>query len=251
MEERGTTVKIANISPPEHINTLRRRGYHMALAQYLGRQPAYLDMYKQLNRMGMFIIVDNGAAEGVPMEWHDVVTFANLIHADEVVMSDTMKDGPKTLELAKSIQAENLISPNRRMAVPQGSTWEEWEECLQLLTMYCDFTSIGIPKHLEGLEGGRVHALEHIMTGEYGYFNIHLLGCHGNPIREIKTLKRFGFVRGIDTGAAVAYAQHGILLNEHDDEVVLEHKSLSWDMPADAEIVLQNIFTLEQVSNGL
>ncbi len=240
-------MKVAHIVPAALYPVISQRGYQMALAQFLGREPAYLAVYKALHRRGAFIMVDNGTAEGTPLAWPDVVNIANMVHADEVVMSDVMRDGKATVELARSIQAENLISPNRRMVVPQGKSWDEWEACLVELTMYCEFATIGVAKHLESLPGGRVHALEILSDEQYSFFNIHMLGCYNHPLKEICAIKRFGSVRGIDTGAAVAYAQANILLDPDRD---VDHKGLDWHVQVEAELVTQNITTIENMAYG-
>ena len=241
-------MKLAFISSSQYKPIQRRRGFHMALAQYLLRDLAYYTMYKELHEAGCFIIVDNGEAEGTRVDPQELVKVATAIGADEIVVPDTLKNPYATLQAALTQQSANTIPACKRLLVPQGTTWEEWENCLDEMVALVDFATIGVAKHLEKLPDGRAHALKYIREKDYTAHNIHLLGCYGNPLKEIRTANKFRFVRSIDTGAPLALAQNGIVIDGTYDKE--EHHSLQHWLPADYEVVVQNLKTLDEVANG-
>lgn len=240
-------MKLAVIAPKHFLpmTTITGLGFHMALGQELYRDIKYRDAYLKLHRRGHFIMVDNGAAEGDVLPFDQVVFAANTIRADEIVMPDVLRDGPKTVKAATNSEAQKLVSPNRRVIVPQGNSWEEWEQCLRSLVEAMPFATVGIAKHLERLEGGRKTALDIIKAyGWQGRFNVHMLGCYKQPINEAKVASTYKFVRSLDTGAPVAYAQAGVTLTDKS------HYSLGWDSNADSNLVRKNIRILLGACNG-
>src|SRR5690606_32368698 len=119
---------------------------------------------------------------------------------------------------------------------PQGTTWEEWLECaIQMIHMGC--ATLCVAKRYEKLPGGRSYALRMIEAeGWNETHTIHLLGCYRNPLREIyRAHQTMPSIRGVDTGAAIAYTQHNVSLNSPD------HCSLDWDAPFDSELAKANI----------
>jgi hypothetical protein len=210
-------------------------GYHMILSQEAMRDRMYRGELARLAKRGHFSIIDNGAAEGDQLPFEQVVTVANQVGADEIIMPDVLFDGKATLKATTDPTALSMVPPIRRMVVPQGNSWEEWEECLVSLLMTIDFASIGLAKHLERLEGGRAYASKVIHKHALDLnHNIHLLGVWASPYDEI-TCEYACNIRGIDTGAAIAYAQNGRLVTSD------EHYSLDWNGPYDSRIAERNI----------
>lgn len=79
--------------------------------------------------------------------------------------------------------------------------------CLRAMTVL--FATLGIPKRsCVPLPCGRLEALSAMSVG--GDWNIHILGLKGNPLEELKMFEPIMFrVRGCDSGAPAAWAQHG------------------------------------------
>lgn len=236
-------MKLATIAPPQYAKHIAHAGYHMALGQHLMDDPTYLNVYRTVHRRGGFILVDNGAAEGDIRPFIDVVAVANEIGADEIAMPDVLRDGPATFEVASDPYALGLVPPHRRMMIPQGNSWEEWRECARSMVQTLDFATIGIPKHLERLEWGRGRAL--LILNELGVlseYNIHLLGVWADAEAEVRrALSVYRNIRGIDTGAPIAYAQNGNPLHG------ARHYSLEWndDGQADGMLIDANIHLME------
>jgi hypothetical protein len=236
-------VKCAVIAPTPYLRMLRASGYHMALGQYLMDDPEYLAHYQLVHRRGGFIMVDNGAAEGDIRPFIDVVRVSNEVGADEIAMPDVLRDGRATWELTSAKHNLGLVPPPKRMVIPQGKTWAEWRTCAERMIGGLEFATIGIAKHLEALEWGRGMAL--LILNELGVltrYNIHLLGVCNNPQAEIeRALGVYRGIRGIDTGAPVAYAQNGAAITSST------RYSLDWtNWEAPPELVRRNIRVMER-----
>lgn len=224
-------MKLAIISPAEHLPVIEQYvlAYHFALGQYLLGDSDYWNWYRRAQARGQFIIVDNGAAEpeSERAPFHQIMDLALTMDVDEIILPDKLRDKEATLDMSLDSNILKHIPNRKRMVVPQGSTWHAWSDCLHTLMSYCDPASIGVPKWLEEWEGGRPRALEIIVN--HGYekrAHIHLLGIHSRPFAEVaNALKVYKGIRGLDTAAPVAYAQHSKTIC---DDV---HYSLSWKNP--------------------
>ena len=237
-------MKLAVISPPQFLTALSSIhssiGYNFALAQHILSSPEYGVYYRRLSKVEKsFLIVDNGASEGELQSFDELVKAAELVNASEVIMPDVLKDGEATKRLTLEACKTEKVPYSKRMVVPQGSTWDEWADCLLYLMQHTSFATIGIPKHLETLKGGRAYALDKIRYGKLDkVYNIHLLGIHTYPFREIlRALEILPTIRGIDTAAPVAWAQQGKIICDEADGT---HHSLDWDRMAIHYLVFLN-----------
>jgi len=210
-----------------------RLSYHMVLSQYAGDDSDYVRFYARAHERGDFIIVDNGAAEHAGLPFGQVLAAAERVDADEICMPDVLDDGPATARA--TWDAAHFVPPCKRMLIPQGKTWGEWSACLQQLEEIGG-RSIGIAKRYEALAGGRAHALRLIHDlGLTRKYDIHLLGFYEDPLRELSHIKAMQMpVRGVDSGAPIAYAQHSMALHSG-------HASLDWDAPIPLERIELNL----------
>jgi hypothetical protein len=211
-------MKTAVIIPPAFLTLVgRQTGYHMALGQWLIRDPRYFRWYREAHYHGDFIIVDNGAAE--PEEeraaWEQVLDAANQVDADEVVLPDVMKDAEATV---RSVTKTSITVPEKsRCIIPQGTTINEWFWCLRELHETLDgrYATVGIPKHMESVKGGRAGMLASLPPIIAFHYNIHLFGVYNDPREEIISCRRAKrTIRGIDTGAPIAWAQNNKWIGE-------------------------------------
>jgi hypothetical protein len=230
-------MKLAVIAPA-HIQDFEL-GYHFALGQELLKDgPYYRQMWERIRRGG-FVIVDNGAAE--PEEerrpFELIADAAMDMGADEIILPDKLRDKEWTLEHSLDPATLSLVPQHKRFVVPQASHWKSWTECLVTLVEEAKPVTIGVPKWLESLPGGRAEAVRRIVEcGYHRQCNIHLLGVYAKPFYEPLNASRFfKDIRGIDTGAPVAYAQYACQL---DDDI---HHSLSWWGHADPLLVRTNV----------
>jgi len=238
-------MKFALITPPQgfQVEIDLRLGYHFALAQYCG-DPEYANHYHALGLAGHFTMLDNGAAEiGSAIALQRLMEAADLINPDEIILPDVLDDADKTL--VHTARALDRIAPHARAMCPQGKTWEEWTFCAdQMIQMGC--ATLCIAKRYEKLPGGRVHALE--IARDRGWdrdHNIHLLGCCYDPLKEVERAQMFmPHIRGVDTAAPVAYAQHAQILG------TIPHQSLEWDEPFDNDTLWVNTVQMLSACGG-
>jgi len=241
-------MKLAMICGPASFRNLDywRQSYHLALAQVVLKDSFYAKWFAVRKSRGDFIILDNGVAEGEHLSFQQVMYAAGLIGADEIALLDVMRNGDATVEAHSHTKA--LVPPRMRMIIPQGSNWDEWLDCLNKLTHSMDFRSIGIPKHLESLEGGRLEALQILMEKRLHLtHDVHLLGCYKAPVKEILEAYRFApWIRGIDTAAAHAYTQNNQTVLQN------EHHSYEWNkVPMNTSLLHKNILALRDACEGV
>jgi len=266
-------MKLAVIAPPKYLYMIGSMGlsYHLVLP-HLMDDPKYTRFYQAMHRNGHFIMVDNGAAEQIKLAWlgdeplpiggeatredfQDVVTFANSIGADEIVLPDRKMDAEWTI--VNTLKYSGLVEPRRRAVVPQGNDFDEWKECLKTLKARKDLYTICITKDYDALvpNGGRLRCLEFIQQcGWHLWHPIHLLGLHGNrsdPTRSMRKevadiVKLFPWVRGVDTSAPFAYAQHHLRIDSGTTY------GYDWDNPLglDDRLAEQNIDLLRDWCNN-
>lgn len=205
---------------------------------------------KMMQRRGYFRILDNGAPEGQLQDNAILIEAYNLVQPDEFILPDILEDAKKTIELANAFTKEHgdKVPPRKRMIVPQGESLAEWCNCLDKFAgnPYYEFATIGVPKHLEGKEGGRVEALQHIERMEYHRcWHVHMLGCFQDPVKEVRlALSVAPWVRGIDTAAPFAYAQQEL------DIQCGYHIGYEWGKPFDEEMASYNIDKLLRACAG-
>lgn len=213
-------MKVAIITPTEHMQAITHfgLGYNFVLGQKLIQDVFYYEQMEDLKRRGSFLIVDNGAAEPEEeREPFDLIAQAAMgLMADEIILPDKLRDKRWTIYHSLSHKVLDIVPYNKRMVVPQGKDWNEWTDCLHRLVIGANPVSIGVPKWLEELPGGRSKALAIIR--QFGYhkrYNIHLLGIHSKPFAEVRyAIAVLPTIRGIDTGAPVAYAANGHKIND-------------------------------------
>jgi hypothetical protein len=222
--------------------TYMRLGFHLVLAQYVLTDTAYRLWYKVAHDRGDFILMDNGVAEGVSMPIEDLVRAAKAIHADEITLPDVVGDMRATIYAVARAAPE--VPVHMRAVCPHGRNWGEWEECTKaLVRIGCATICIG---RYDNLPGGRIPALEIIAKHQWHWnHHIHLFGCSAPPLEATrKELKAAPWIRSMDTGAPIAYAQQDRSLEGGP------HASLQWNAGFNTRYADQNISRLLDVCNG-
>ena len=224
-------MKVAHIVPTQWLWLTTRSGYHLVLAHKLLQDVQYRLFYQTRHEAGDYIIVDNGEVEfaysgelAERLSFADVVRAAEMVGADEVCMPDYFMGAEETLDL-QTPEVMALVAPRHRMVIPQGDNLDEWQDCCCKLASRLIPKSIGVPKHMQRF--GRDKCLESIEAmGFHRTSDVHLLGVWDDPREEIVSIvRRFPWVRGIDTGVAVAYAQHDLRIQDYPGE----HVGMDWD----------------------
>lgn len=239
-------MKLAVIGSKIFEPAIMHSSYHMALGQELVRDPEYYAMYQRFHFNGDFIIVDNGAAE--PVE--ERVDFEKIVEvcinwADEIIMPDEL--GNRKLTLTRLETYWGMVPERQRMVVPQGSDPDDWMRCFMEIEEMCSGTlpTVGLPKFCEQWPGGRAGLVQRLCDAEcVEDYWLHALGIWKNPHDEIAALRKYKCVRGIDTGAPIAYAQHSASMSDS------EHYSLDWEADATWELTVRNVETMKRWCNA-
>lgn len=127
-------IKIAIISPVEYLTFSKYGEIDMVLTPLLiGNQKSdvYINFYKKSKK---YKIIDNGAFEmeedGVGCNFYDVIEAANIIQANEIILTDYLYNCEKTINSVNQcigiLHKEGVIGNFILHAVPQGSNEEEW-----------------------------------------------------------------------------------------------------------------------------
>ena len=209
-------MKTALICPPHLLEKYASQTkYHLALP-HLFRLEKYQEFYQTKSDDGDFVILDNGAAEGFAYGAKHILTLADLINADEVVVPDAMGDANETLALAQYF-ARYAKPDHQYMFVIQGTTMEEVLFCLRALDNGNSFmyvTTLGIPRHLYYIEPtARAQITEWLIRENFHLrYDIHFLGA--NPWMDEPTVLNDlttgleGF-RGMDTSLPIYMGLEG------------------------------------------
>lgn len=230
-------MKLAVICHDYEFITRRGLSMHFVLAQKALDDHQMIRHYMERSAHGDFIILDNGAAEDEHVKTEDLIHVANWIRADEVVLPDVLRDAEQTIMLSTDHHLLGCVPMRKRMVVPQGKNWEEWEWCLRSLLFHCTPATIGVPKWLNELPGGRAYALRILLKlGVDLEYNVHLLGASRNLETEMKELN-FHWVRSMDTAQPIAMAQKQLNILKSDEDRV----SYEWGEPFVREIAVTNI----------
>lgn len=177
--------------------------YHLTLA-HLHKDPRYRQFYNERYNRGDFIILDNGANEGVDFDDRQLVAMAAEGNCAEVVAPDYPRDGFESTERTLSFSARYRTMLRgcgvRIMGAPQGRTLWLWLQNFHLIRHQVD--TIGVSKICEKMPGidDRFQLVQ--MIAQYGH-TIHLLGADSR-LSDIGNYTQFANVRGVDTQKPVS-----------------------------------------------
>lgn len=194
--------------------------YDFIIASYCLQNKAYKDFHEKLHEEdpSRFSILDNGAfEEGTSIE---IDTYFNLIEElrpNIVVLPDTVNDKDATLKasiyfLTKLYEKFDDRIPFELMGVLQGTSVEDYLECLEEYAKIEDISYIGIPYHLFY----RPMLLEkHKIASfcEENGFLIHILGLP-NPFEVYELGKWKDIIVSIDSSLPISSGAHNKLFRE-------------------------------------
>jgi hypothetical protein len=204
-------VRLALIPPFQHVALALKTDYQLLLPQCLSNT-AYVNAYREARADGSFMILDNGAAEGLTYDSATLHTLAEAAMVNEIVVHDTLADAAGTWSkvLAWAPTRSNKFN---YMAVVQGTAWDEIQWILQRYNAATWIETLGIPRHMIetlGTKRARLEIVEFIQLHYPKRFKIHLLGTNPTYMREIWDFRNdynARGVRGVDTSAPFNYAQ--------------------------------------------
>ena len=219
-------MKVATILPTrllEHLDP--KDDYHMCLFQEMQREADYFDFYKSQIEQGKFVIMDNGAAEGVNPGHEELAEVIEMVQPSEIVLPDIVNNKLETVKRSRAAYAYFMSKGYHEtmnfMAVPQGETFAEWLACMKIFMRQEFVTTIGVSKFVtpqyQSIMGGgtnvRLECVDAILTQAEKLnrsIDIHLLGCWSDPTEIGEIAKNFGDkVRGTDSAIAYVYTRNG------------------------------------------
>ncbi len=221
--------------------------YHLTLA-HLYEDQRYRMFYNDRHNRGDFIILDNGANEGVDFDDHKLVAMATEGNCAEVVAPDYPRDGliSTNRTLGFSAQYRTMLRERgvRIMGAPQGGTLKTWLENFHLLRHQVD--TIGVSKVCERIPGITSRFELVAMIAQYN-ITIHLLGAD-QRLSDIDWYTKFPNVRGVDTQKPVSGGFHEMGFHEGGQKPpsINLGEDLSTSNSAQDKIILANIRTYRE-----
>ncbi|MBW2561470.1 MAG: hypothetical protein JRE40_11530 [Deltaproteobacteria bacterium] len=211
-------MEFAFITPVPLLNLYATASKYHLLLEHLTSDEWYVRFYSERKSKGDFIILDNSIIEvGNASSLEALDEAAQKVTPDEIALGEKWHDAEGTLqEIEKGIRfAESHNWNCGLMAVPQGSTLEEWLWCFERI-LALEIDTIGIPKFLEDLHGGGRLSVLRLLEATYGEKikdsgkQLHLLGLGGNPI-ELAHVSQLDLpIRGADSSMPVWFGLLGI-----------------------------------------
>ena len=253
-------MRVAHIAPPSLCEDVSALGnYHLVLPHLLLTSEIYARTYWGAASKGDYVILDNGEAEGLAVNYafNQLCMVAASGDFKEIVLPDTMGDCQTTLAAVNQALAKvPMMARDRKlnlMAVLQGQTLDELKLCADVYSGYKQVTAIGIPRHVVGSvdQHARFTMVEYV-SSRYPRLGIHLLGASPIWVDEIKDLERLfpKLIRGMDTSLAMNAAVAGIDLYQRSgyDPTVPIHRPINFAMrrwtDREKKFVHRNITTL-------
>jgi len=196
--------KFAPVVPIPVAQAYREAGmlgdYQLLLAHDVIKRPGD---YAQTYSHNQWIIMDNSVIElGYPLSEDEMREAIGVVHASVFVLPDELLDKDQTI--LKTFEAlntwGNLITDSTKgMAVPQGTTFDEWVECVEAFAQIREIDWIGIPRNVkEKLGTSRVKAAEIVQT-VCPDKKIHMLGFSDDIQDDVAATRVGGAVMGIDS----------------------------------------------------
>lgn len=188
-------MKVASIVPVHNIEYTFGGDYAMLLAHLQDYYPA------RVAGDNCYRIIDNSLIElGGAVDMTYLIDAAIKCDANEIILPDVFCDREDTLKSVENslewLNKTGCAERFRLMAVCQGSTAKEFEDCFARLVGIPEIHCIGIPKVSETLHVEGRPFFEYLWEGCPK--DIHLLGCW-TSLEEIKKYKHPEAIRSIDT----------------------------------------------------
>lgn len=219
--------RIAHIVPVSCLGETEGMQYHMCLAHLVSNEK-YASHFSKMVESGKYVLMDNGVAEGNQLQPEQLIDAYCRIKPTEIVLPDTLYESGSTIQKTRNfiskLDNRNLLGEFKLMAVPQGSTLDEWVACARIFVKDTRINSIGVSKFLnictrkKYIRYTACDILARIIC-EYERFDleVHLLGCDEGPIVVNKIKSHYPFVRGCDSAFAYLQAQATKILTAYDD----------------------------------
>src|SRR5687768_7884360 len=162
-------MEVALIPPTSLLWTIgNMTRYHMIIPEALSVPGPSGGVYRDFYRGAPgYKMLDNGAAEGKQVPPTDLIRTAYALGVDEIVVPDSMMDGPETILKLGEFSWAASDHPNfKYMAVCQGKDPVEFDNTMTFLLRQEWINTIAFPRCMQDMPGGgktsaRVGAVVH------------------------------------------------------------------------------------------
>jgi len=144
----------------------------------------------------------------------EVLGYAYALHANEIVLPDTLRQAETTCEqVSKWIR--KMVYPSETLAlfaVAQGRRLTDFRYCVDVFAKHKSIATIGIPKHMPVTLGQLHTRIDFANWIEQVYpnrFKLHFLGANEQWPREVAAATKYTSVRSIDTSLPFSYTAAG------------------------------------------
>lgn len=266
-------MKLALIPPYDLLQYTEESNYQLMLPQCVEESERYANHYHKLCQDGdQFVILDNGAAEGVAFDWEKLIDIAYQFEVNEIVIPDTLGNKNETIEKAQMFKQYfevghthcqwQFLRDFQFMFVVQGQNLDEVLESAAWAAEESWITTIGIPRHMIDtleLQTARIRIANEI-TKMHVNKDIHFLGANGKAPGEMQSLAtrattNQAYVRGMDTSLPFnyAYKRYGVGTKLEPAVRSLHRPDGYFNLPAeefDPEILDHNVKVVFRYTNG-
>ena len=259
-------MKVATIVPTPLLDIIDAP-YNMCLYHIVKSNPAYAEYFRKAKEAGKFVLMDNGAAEGVNPTIGELMAVYPLVEPTEIILPDVVYDKAETLKRTQEayliLMEAGLDSKYQFLAVPQGSNFSEWLLCMREMIRQSAITTIGISKFVTPryeVEMGvgtnvRLECVDAILTEAKLLkrdIQIHLLGCWESPKEVGEIASKYGSaVRGTDSAIAYVYTRAGVEItadNKRPDNAEIDFHE---GTVTDTELLKDNIMAWERLCTNM
>lgn len=247
-------MKLALIPPiPELRYDEPKRNYHLMLPQLVGDKD-YAKKYKVLCESN-FVMMDNGAAEGLMLSDKELLDLAHEFKPAELVLPDIIADALGTIEVIRGfLSTRRTLAGIDFMAVAQGRSIIEVKRMIEVVAEIDRVATIGLPRHLVKTlrsNAARLDMARWIQKKYQKRFAIHLLGAAPQWPGELFFARELGFVRGMDTSMPFNYALRGLILSDDYRNVTRPDNYFSTEFNAEQNILARrNVSAMNQWASG-
>lgn len=234
----------APTAPPQILAQLKKHkvmgGYHLLLAHDVcERATAYKQVFR--NMKDLYIIMDNSTNElGAPASLDILRKATTIVPTTYLVLPDYISDHDKTIQAsheAANIWHDEGLGPF--MAVPQGTTLNEYIDCTKQLMHLPGVQSLGIPKKAVDNIGSRNGLITWIRKVAPNMI-LHMLGFSNDLLDDIACCRRPEIV-GIDSAVPIREGMNGIQM-ELGTHVGHSERGDFWDTKEEVnDLALKNL----------
>jgi hypothetical protein len=203
--------------PPFQMIEQIHRNTHALMLPHLILEPSYRRAFRQNKALGIYTILDNGAAEGEKIAASRLASMSHSYKINELVLPDEMGNPERTYGLALDFLAENRskLSPHVKLGyVLHGRTAGEiataYHRAAGNEVLWREISVVYLPRLAISPErpATRIIVAEGLLNDPKFDKEIHFLGMSPHYMAEPKMVAEYlyGKVRSIDTSAPFVYA---------------------------------------------